>query len=352
MSTRLSVVNVFSESNCVLRTDDGHLYHLNDIQMTNLYCYSPVTFFPSDIMHVLEGLMVVNVSIVLKHLARKKIMTMKSFNERLAHFQFGPADSHDRFGPLPLDFVSKNKAISGKAVEKWCFFRLLAVLIGELVSEDYIWKFHILCMELCEIILMPQIDPVWLPYLELLISQHHKLLEEIAPGSFTRKIHFVTHYPRLILEYGLLHHLWVMRFEAAHQYFKQIAHRVQNFSNITSTLSKCYQDKKCYEHAANCLLLSGIIIPCSQKRVNIKCLSNDLVQILTHQMSLMIEIMYSVNSMTVNDQAYHVGCYIVSDTVHIGLMHQIVILEPERGQCCKTCKHRKHGALQCGVLLK
>ena len=73
----------------------------------------------------------------------------------------------------------------------------------------------------------------WIPLLELLVSRHHALLEQVSPTSFTPKIHFLVHYAWLILQYGPLRSLWCMRFEAKHQYFKQITRKVKNFRNNT-----------------------------------------------------------------------------------------------------------------------
>ena len=335
MAEKSSLTKLHCESSCQLRTPEGHSYHIKAIEsdktLSSVYgvkgvsCFSfvtdfsPVTFFPPDVMHdVLEGLMTVNITVVLHSFIRRKIITVKTFNQRLANFKFGQADSVDRFSPLPLDFLSKNKSISGKAVEKWCMFRLLCLIIGDIVPDDKFWQLHLLCKEICEIILAPAIDPTWLPHLELTISHHHKLLAEIAPLSFTPKVHFVTHYPRLILSFGPLRHLWVMRFEAAHQYFKQIARRVKNFKNISATLSRRYQAKKCYEHAANILLLSGTSIPCAQKSVKLSQLPIKLVQFLSQCSNVQVNIsdaVYSVKVVVVNGHTFRVGCSVVYDVL-------------------------------------
>ena len=118
--------------------------------------------------------MTVNITVVLQYLIRRKILPVKAFNQRLANFKFGPGDSADKFSPLPLDFLSKNKSISGKAVEKWCMFRLLCLIVVDVVIEDdKFWRLHLLCKEICEIILAPAIDPAWLPQLELTITVHN-----------------------------------------------------------------------------------------------------------------------------------------------------------------------------------
>jgi hypothetical protein len=222
MATKLSLRSIHCESQCILRTSEGHNYHLRAVEsdphlsavygvtgpspFSSLSFFNPVTFFPPDILHdVLEGLVSINVAIVLKHLIRKKMLTVKGFNDRLSKFKFGKADALDKFGPLPLDFVTKDKSVCGKAVENWTMFRLLSLVVGDVVPfDDEFWHMHLLCREICEMILAPVVDSSWLPHLDTIISHHHKLLAKISPSSFTPKIHFVTHYPRLIMEYGPL----------------------------------------------------------------------------------------------------------------------------------------------------
>jgi len=319
MVTKLTLPDVHCETQCTLRTTENHKYHVAAVEsdsslapvygvvsqspLSDLAHFSPIAFFPPDAMHdVLEGLMAVNIGVVLKSLVRRKIMTLKAFNERLARFRFGSMDVANKFGPLPLDFVAKNKSVSGKAVEKWTMFRLLALLVGDVIAlDDEFWELHLLCREICEIILAPVVDPAWLPYLQVLISKHHKLLASIAPHAFIPKIHFITHYPRLMIEYGPLRHFWVMRFEAAHQYLKRIAQRVRNFKNITSTLAKRHQAKKCFEQSANILLLSGSVPPVAQKQVSVKQLDADLIHLLAVQSGFVLgvdEIVSSTKSLS------------------------------------------------------
>ena len=338
MVTKLTLPDVHCETQCTLRTTENHKYHVAAVEsdsslapvygvvsqspLSDLAHFSPIAFFPPDAMHdVLEGLMAVNIGVVLKSLVRRKIMTLKAFNERLARFRFGSMDVANKFGPLPLDFVAKNKSVSGKAVEKWTMFRLLALLVGDVIAlDDEFWEMHLLCREICEIILAPVVDPAWLPYLQVLISKHHKLLASIAPHAFIPKIHFITHYPRLMIEFGPLRHFWVMRFEAAHQYLKRIAQRVRNFKNITSTLAKRHQAKKCFEQSANILLLSGSVPPVAQKQVSVKQLDADLVHLLAVQSGFVLgvdEIVSSTKSLSVQGLSVKVGGYMVYDVVDV-----------------------------------
>jgi len=64
--------------------------------------------------------------------------------------------------------------------------------------------------------------------------------------------------------------LWSMRFEANHQYFKQLSRRVRNFRNITGTLSERYQRKKCCEQAGHNCPGSLVSFPETNKRLLVK----------------------------------------------------------------------------------
>lgn len=351
MIPKISLPTCFSEETCKLRTTADHAYHIAAVEEDKDLCavygvkgrspfavltyFSPVEFFPPDAMHdVLEGVMVVNVQLVIKSLVRAKVLTIQQFNQRLRMFSFGAADIADKFAPLPADFVSKNKSLSGKAAEKWAIFRLLSMLIGDLIPEgNDVWQLHLLCREICEIVLAPAIDPDWIPYLEVLIAQHHQLLNTISPTSFTPKMHFLVHYPRLLLVYGPLRHLWVMRFEAMHQYFKQIVRRVRNFKNITLTLCERFQRKRCYEFAAGLYMLSAPKLDGVQKMLKVRDLPAGLRSVLSRQQAAVAtDNVQSTSRIVIDGKRFRVGTFVVTDLVcseeipvFVQIMHIILL---------------------------
>jgi hypothetical protein len=109
-------------------------------------------------------------------------------------------------------------------------------------------------------------------YLDLLIKHHHQLLLSLAPEDFTPKCHFLTHYPRMILLYGPLRHVWCMRFEGYHQYLKSIAQRTGNFKNICFTLANRNQLKKCAEQVSDCCLIPDEVIVGNQTEISVRSL--------------------------------------------------------------------------------
>ena len=361
MTTKALISDVMSEDDCVLRTTEGHAYHLKAVESDStlsavygvrhpspfegLALFDPLTFFPPDLMHdVLEGLMSVIISVVIKHYVRTGAISIKALNNRISNFQFGISDKCDKFGLFPLDFVSRDRAVSGKAVEKWCLFRLLPLLIGDVVgAEDKIWQLYILGREICEIVLAPILDPAWLPYLELLISHHHTLLKDVAPKAFIPKMHFIVHYPRLLLTFGPLRHLWTMRFEAVHQYFKQLVKKTKSFVNVTATLCSRFQRRKCYELSANVLSLSSTTVHGAQRIVTILSLPSPLRVLLVeahniHKASTVL----SVRSVTVNGQKHKVGCLMVCDVTRTEEIQVFVFV--------RHTVQAQHSWLVCGVL--
>ena len=51
---------------------------------------------------------------------------------------------------------------------------------------------------------------------------------------------------------------WCMRFEAKHDYFKDLAHRTKQFKNITMSLSYRHQQLVCYQLSKSESLVKGM----------------------------------------------------------------------------------------------
>lgn len=273
--------------------------------------------FPADVMHDgLEGVISFDLEVVIKGLVKTNIITVRIFNERLATFNYGKTDSKDKPAKLPLDFVQKNKSLSGKAAQKCSLFYLLPFLIGDLVPiGNKYWELYILCRQTFEIIFSPVIDTDWLPYLESTISDHNRLFLELGQG-FPAKVHYLLHYPRLILENGPLRWLWCMRFEANHQYFKNAARQVRNFINISKTLAERYQMRKCYINTTELVLGgSGTKVVGKQRTLVVNTLPK-MLQLELEKFSVVSESdVLSVRQVEVYGSRYTVNTVLVLDVV-------------------------------------
>nr|XP_047139090.1 uncharacterized protein LOC124815001 [Hydra vulgaris] len=225
--------DVHSKSSCQLRTIDLHKYHvqlvktdkslgavygvLSRCSLSSLQYFNASECFPSDFMHDgLEGLLSVNFSIVVRNLIKEKLFTIVQLKEEIAKFKYSIPDSCDKpaVSCIPNNLGTTNKRIHGKAVERWSLFHFLPVFVSCLVKNPDILlnnnflQLHLLCRQIVQIILAPEIDINGIPILEHLIQRHHSLLECISLVAFVPKIHYLVHYPRLLLHFGPLRHLW------------------------------------------------------------------------------------------------------------------------------------------------
>lgn len=120
------------------------------------------------------------------------------------------------------------------------------MFLAERVPEDHeASNVFLQLREISDIILAPVIDSSWLPYLDHIVGCFIADFNKVFPGRVIPKMHYMLHYGRLMNLFGPLKHLWCMRFESKHQFFKQLAPVVRNFKNISYTLAKRHQMRKC-----------------------------------------------------------------------------------------------------------
>ena len=101
--------------------------------------------------------------------------------------------------------------------------------------------------ELVELALCSSFSYETLDYFVCKISDHRQILQEAFPGfRLHPKHHYVEHYPTLVKCFGPLVHVWTMRFEAKHRFFKRVVHDTQNFKNVLKTLAIRHQYMMAY----------------------------------------------------------------------------------------------------------
>ena len=136
----------------------------------------------------------------------------------------------------------------GRHLRNCAGFYLLPFIIGTNIPKTMQgWLLYIMLRKIVDIMLAPVLDSNWIPYLEMQIAEFMTLFLELFPGKFSPKLHYVVHYPQLLKNFGPLQHLWCMRFEEKHQYFKRLLSVVCNFQNIAYTLAHHHQMRQCFE---------------------------------------------------------------------------------------------------------
>ena len=224
-ATYTSMRMQFEEAAFLMRTKHVHANHCNAWKMnaaiatkaygvTNISAFTRLEYlditeaFPHDIMHdFLEGVIPIVLTCVIKHLHVSGTVTINDLNRKLEEFSFGKNDRSSKPVAVTTRVLRENSAITGKAIEKWCFFRVFSLMIGQQVSRDCSkWHVYTKCREICEIIFAPTIDRSWLIRLGSLIYSFLEDFNETFPDCMTPKMHFLVHYPSQIAKFGPLRH--------------------------------------------------------------------------------------------------------------------------------------------------
>lgn len=126
------------------------------------------------------------------------------------------------------------------------------MLVGSVVPEGgETWAVLMELNEVVELALCPSITDETLDYFLCKIIDHRQALLEVFPEVRLRpKHHYVENYPALVNCFGPLLHVWTMRFEATHHFFKKVVHDTQDFKNILKTMAVRYQHVIAYHLAA------------------------------------------------------------------------------------------------------
>ena len=91
--------------------------------------------------------------------------------------------------------------------------------------------------EVVELWLCSEFTEESIQYLQSKIQDHREMLKEVFPDfKLHPKHHYIEHYPDLVRRFGPLVHLWTMRFEGKHRFFKRVRD-TQNLKNVLKTLA-------------------------------------------------------------------------------------------------------------------
>lgn len=338
---------IISEGDCVLRTKTVHAYHLQCVEddphcrsvygvtgpcaFNKLSYFDTTNAFPPDVMHdFLEGVIPLVLKSVVKALHEDKTVTIQEVNDSIRTFSFGQNDCTSK-PALISEKVALDGNISGTAVEKWTLFRTLPFLIGSRIEKgNKFWQLYLLVREIGEIILAPTISTDWISNLHELITYFLTDFINLFPGVFTPKLHFLLHYPQLILDYGSLRSHWCMRFEARHQYFKTVARITNNYINICQTLAKRNQLRQCWEWQPERIIRSDHTqaavnnLSLQELPVNLQICLQNLETAVTVD-----EKLWTSKCIILNSVKYAVGDFFILELVHaeqIPLFVKIVLI--------------------------
>lgn len=142
--------------------------------------------------------------------------------------------------PTKINLDCEGNGIGLNAAQTLCLITNIPLIFGDVIPQGNLhWYLLLLLLQVINIVFSPSVTEGMTVFLKHLIKDHHQLFKELYPfKNLIPKHHFMLHYPRCIRRIGPLLHVWSMRFEAKHKFFKNC---IKNFKNLTVSLAKNHQ---------------------------------------------------------------------------------------------------------------
>jgi len=196
-------------------------------------------------------------------------------------------------------------------VKHYFFIRNLPLIFGDVVPEaDTHWHLLLLLLHIVNIVFSPCITEGLTVFLKHLIEEHHRLFTDLYPqNNLIPKHHFMIHYPECIRQIGPLVHVWSMRYEAKHKFFKS---SLKNFKNITKSLAKKHQIAVAYHWES--LSTKGIESGPVKSKTLTDVENGDLIR--EHFQIDMSSDIHETTWVKHNGVEYHTGLVVCTDVVN------------------------------------
>lgn len=207
---------------------------------------------PADVMHVLlEGVIPLTLQALIKHYIKTKKTTLATINKGIKDFQYGYMEANDKPNLIRETDLRGSSGLNQDAAKSYLLLRIFPFVIGDGINfSDSHWELYTLLSEITEICFASVLSLETIAQLKEDVAEYLRLFKELFPDQpFTPKQHYLIHFPKIIILLGPLINLWAMRFEAKHQYFKELK-KIMNFKNMCLSLSRHHQKKAAMHRSA------------------------------------------------------------------------------------------------------
>ncbi|KAJ8032742.1 hypothetical protein HOLleu_22774 [Holothuria leucospilota] len=272
---------------------------------------------PPDIAHDLfEGVVPDVMERVILHCVSEGYFSLQYLNDQVENFPFEGFDKTNKPSKMATQ-ISKFK-VKQKAVQMWCFLRLLPLLVGDKVPiDDDLWDLVLLLADIVEICTASQVNAALCEFLGDLIESFLKLYFSHFPDvSMKPKFHYLIHYPKLMLQYGPLIHCWTLRYEGKHMYFKELSYRTKNRQNMCKTLATRHEYYNAWMRSKITYLVHDNIEHTCGSLTPVRTLFNQIQQLL-YPLLGRAESVYTVKKVRYDGTWYSQGC-----TVAVGFTQE------------------------------
>lgn len=187
-----------------------------------------------------EGIVPCDLYLIIKYFIKKKWVRLGLLNYRLNTIKL--SNETKKFIPY-IKMNSKNKRLTGSASHIKRLMLILPLALYDRIKNPYdeVWKLFLLLREMCCIVSSPALSFSQIAIFSNIISDYIHLRTTCFTDPVKPKHDFIMHYPKLLYEFGPLNHVWTLRFESKHSYFKSIVESLRNFKKIHMTLAEKHE---------------------------------------------------------------------------------------------------------------
>jgi hypothetical protein len=194
-----------------------------------------------DPMHVLvEGVCIRELQNLLKNLVDEKGIQLEKINDRISSFSYSRIDSRDKPNIIKYEHIQKG-SFAQSAGQMMVLFLNFPFIIGDFWTEyDDNWLNFINLHQILNIVYSFSYDNLTINQLEMKINSYlsnFKILYENV--NFTPKMHYLTHFPSQMENFGPLRLHSCFRFESKNGLIAGFNY--QNFTNIAFSSSNKHQ---------------------------------------------------------------------------------------------------------------
>ena len=205
-----------------------------------------------------EGVVSYDMVLIINSLIRLQWFTCEQLNTQIASWKYAGNDALDK----PALFSVKSDKLGGHAVQNWVFLRFFSLFVANYVKDvdNEFWQMYLNLKHIDEILCSTSIAMSEIAYVNVCIESYLYDRMRLFPQTALKpKHHYLVHYPELTLAFGPLIHLWTIRFESKHTYFKKCARQLHNFKHLCKTLTERHQFLQAY-FACGSLFKNSLII--------------------------------------------------------------------------------------------
>ena len=207
---------------------------------------------PPGVMHVfLEGVLPLILQALIKHYVDTKVTNLATINSAIQSFPYSYMEITDKPNYMREKDLHGSTTLNQDAAKCHLLFCIFPFVVGDSINfSDSHWELYTLLSDITEICFASVVSLKTIAPLKENVAEYLRLFKELFPEQpFTLKQHYLVHFPKVILLLGPLINLWAMRFEAKHQYFKDLK-KILNFKNICLSLSNHHQKKAAMNRSA------------------------------------------------------------------------------------------------------